>query len=103
MSELEQDTQQQSVNSSTEIKRKNRTLEERLELSKKRTALLKRKIASRERKERTHRLIEIGAFVESLLKTSSKEETIKTIQLMFKNYCAILKLQEQKMREENEH
>lgn len=103
MSELEQDTSQLSVSDSAETKRKNKTLEERIELSKKRTAFLKRKLATRERKERTHRLIEIGAFVESLLKTSSKEETIKTIQLMFKNYCDILKLQEQKMREENEH
>lgn len=86
MNELGQDTQQQSVNSSTEIKRKNRTLEERLELSKKRTALLKRKIASRERKERTHRLIEIGAFIEATLKTSTKEEAIYLIKKLIASY-----------------
>lgn len=101
MSELEQDTSQQNISSSVDEKRKNKTLEERIELSKKRTAFLKRKLATRERKERTRRLIEIGAYVESLLKTSSKEEAIKEIQVMFESYCTIInKLQEQKTRKE---
>lgn len=61
------------------IKHKRRTLEERIELSKKRTAILKRKIASRERKEHTHLIFEIGTYFDNRLKPSSLEEAKKLI------------------------
>ena len=99
MSELEQDTSQLSVSDSAETKRKNKTLEERIELSKKRTAFLKRKLATRERKERTHRLIEIGAFVESTLKTSTKEEAISLIKALIVNYNAVKKFQDENKKQ----
>lgn len=104
--EQENTLAQSSSESDTAVKknkRKRKTLKEMELFHKKKAEELRKKISLKERKERTRRLIEIGAYVESILKTSSKEETIKTIQSMFKNYCAILKLQEQKMREENEH
>ena len=99
MSELEQDTQQQSISSSAEIKRKNRTLEEREAFHKLKAKQLHQKIASRERKERTHRLIEIGAFVESTLKTSTKEEAISLIKALIVNYNAVKKFQDENKKQ----
>lgn len=74
------------------LKRKQQALEN----AKKDLQDFKRKISAKARKDRAHRLIELGAFVESFLHTSTNEEAITLITTHMKN---VAQAREQRQKE----